>query len=129
VSSFDAAENITDEVILLLSEDRPRYVAPARAMATVADLKPKSTTVLMAARNKVASMFGAVVSFLAAAFYGIVDFFGEAYEKTEPFRNALSHIHPAVWFGLAAAIALVIWRMNDGVEKRVVEDYRKGKKL
>jgi hypothetical protein len=73
-------------------------------------------------------MAGAVVSFLIAAFYGVVEFFGAAYEHTEPFRNALAHIHPAVWFAIAGAIALVIWRMSAKVEERVVDDYRKGKK-
>lgn len=83
----------------------------------------------MAVRNKVVSMASAVVSFMIAAFYGLVEWFGDAYEKTEPFRNALSHIHPAVWFGFAGVIALVIWRMNTNIEQRVVQDYRKGKKL
>jgi predicted chitinase len=129
VSSLDAAENITNEAILALYDAKPRAVGESRANATAADLAPKSQTVLMAVRNKIASMASAIISFAVAAFYGVIEFFGDAYEKTEPFRNALAHIHPAVWFGIAGAIALVIWRMNAGVEKRVVEDYRKGKKL
>jgi len=129
VKSTAPVDNITDEALVALSAGKKRHVAESRANATEEDLKPKSTTVLMALRNKVASMFGAVISVICAAFYGIVDFFAEAYEKTEPFRNALYHIPPYVWFGLAAVIALVIWKMNDGVAKRVVDDYRKGKKL
>ena len=83
----------------------------------------------MTIRNKVASMASAIVSFLIAAFYGFVEWFEEAQRHTEPFRAALSHIHPAVWFAIAGVVALVIWRMNANVEQRVVEDYRKGKKL
>lgn len=83
----------------------------------------------MTIRKKVASVASAVVSFLIAAFYGLVEGFEEAHRHTEPFRTELSHIHPAVWFALAGAIALVIWRMNANVEQRVVDDYRKGRKL
>ena len=83
----------------------------------------------MAIRNKVASMASAIISFAIAAFYGIAESFQDANEHTEPFRTAFAHIHPAGWFGIAGAIALVIWRMNARVEQRIVEDYRKGKKL
>jgi len=120
---------IDKDTILALYNGKPRVVGENRAKATAADLAPKSRTVWMAVRNKVASMASAIVSFAIAAFYGLVEEFEEAQRVTEPFRAALSHIHPAVWFGLAGVIALVIWRMNANVEQRVVEDYRKGKKL
>lgn len=120
---------IDDDTVIALYNGKQRVVGESRAKATAADLAPKSKTVWMAVRNKVASMASAIVSFMIAAFYGLVEWFGDAYERTEPFRNALAHIHPAVWFGLAGLVALVIWRMNAKVEQRVVEDYRKGKKL
>lgn len=120
---------IDNDTILALYNAKPRVVGESRGKATAADLAPRSKTVWMAVRSKVASMASAIVSFAIAAFYGLVDGFQDAYEKTEPFRTALSHIHPGVWFGLAGGIALVIWRMNANVERRVVADYRKGKKL
>ena len=128
-ASLNPNENITNEVVVALYDAKPRQIGQRRANATAADLAPRSKTVWMTIRNKVASMASAIVSFAIAAFYGVVEWFEDAYAYTEPFRNALSQIHPAVWFGVAGVVALVIWRMNANVEQRVVEDYRKGKKL
>ena len=129
VSSLSVDENITNDVVVALYDAQPRRIGERRANATAADLAPRSKTVWMTIRNKVASMATTIVSFAIAAFYGVVEWFQDAYDYTEPFRTALSHIHPAVWFAIAGGIALVIWRMNANVEQRVVEAYRKGKKL
>lgn len=129
VTSLEPDENITNEVVLALYDAKPRAIGERRARATAADLAPKSRTVWMTIRSKVVSMASAIGSFFVAAFYGVVEWFQDAYEYTEPFRNALYHIPPWFWFGMAGVIALIIWRLNSNIETRVVEDYRRGKKL
>jgi predicted chitinase len=127
--SLDPRRNLTDEALAALAKGEAREEAPERAEATANDLAPKSQTVARGLRARFVAAIGAAWSFVLAAFWGAVDFFGDAWEKIEPVRYAVASVPIWAWFGLAGAIALGLWWQSNGLVGRVVADYRQGKKL
>lgn len=129
VDTLIVNDNITEDVLVMLAEGRKREESPERSDARTKDIAKKSVSTAEAIKNKVWSGFAAIGSFVVTVFWGIVSTFQEAWEYTETWRNTLYKVSPVWWFALATGIALFIFLRARKVERRMVDDYRKGKKL
>lgn len=121
--------DVDDDTMLALMHAAPRVVGKERASTTAEELAKKSVTVEKAQKGKFWSALSGFGSAIVAAFWGAMDYFGDALEKIEPIKGMLASVPVWLWFVMASGVAFALWKANAGVESRVVEDYRKGKKL
>jgi hypothetical protein len=126
-----ANPTIDDQLIVdidqAIAEKFERPIAPARAEATVADLKPKNETILASWRNKVVSWFVAIGAGLTTIYKGVIEFMGDAWDYLETPREILATVPGWVWGASALGLAIFLGWNSQRAEQDTVEKFRDGR--
>ena len=110
-------------------EGWPRPIADERKNATSADLKETNKTIKATGWTRLTAKFQSVVAFIASLFWGIIEYFGEAKEKAQPFLDVLGSVPVPLYIAAFAGTAGFIWYKTNKARDGVVEDFQDGKLL
>jgi hypothetical protein len=93
---------------------------------TIAEAAPELNAVKS---NRLWAGLASVGTFIAAAFNGVTEFFGDAWEKVQEFSAPFARVPGWVWFVGAGGFSLWLWIKSQGGVSKIREQFKTGERL
>lgn len=119
--------NLDDDLKLALISGKPRAVAPERATATVAKLRPGSTILKAASWTKVFSIATGVAGLATSYFASINGDMGTAEQQLAPFKILFAFLPSWAYGVVVMALGTGIWFQASAVERARVAQFQSGR--
>lgn len=117
---------IDEELVVALSQAKPRPVPASRENASPAEVRDKVPEAKDNWWSKIVAFWGMISAGVVALINFVVDSFEDAKEMVRPITDALFVIPPWLWAVLIGGGLLVIWLKSRGSEIKTVAAYQEG---
>lgn len=122
------SKEIDQQLLNALDVAKPRKIAPARLMASTAEVAAVSPEVKTAGQSKIIALVTSAGTAVAAAGQGILGNIQAAKDYVAPVQEFLGDIPGWAWLLAVAGIAGGIWWLNRKGEKAGVDAYQSGER-